>query len=103
VLAAQVDLAELARAGATPPNGAMGGPWTTILAAVLNTVGTLVLLIGSIASARRRRDPRPLLVAAGVAVIALASTATRLDVYALFALGQALGIVLILAGLVWRR
>jgi hypothetical protein len=33
----------------------------------------------------------------------LASTATRLDVYALFALGQALGVVLILAGLVWRR
>ena len=103
VLAAQVDPAELARAGATPPNGAMGGPWTTILAAALNTAGTLVLLTGSIASARRRHDPRPLLVAAGVAVIALASTATRLDVYALFALGQALGIVLILAGLVWRR
>jgi hypothetical protein len=103
VLAAQVDPAELSRAGATPPNGAMGGPWTTILAAVLNIAGTVVLLAGSIASARRRHDPRPLLVAAGVAVIALASTATRLDVYALFALGQALGIVLILAGLVWRR
>ena len=65
--------------------------------------GTIVLLGGSIASARRRHDARPLLVAAGVAVIALASTATRLDVYALFALGQAVGIVLILLGLVWRR
>jgi hypothetical protein len=103
VLAADVSSAELARAGATPPNGAMGGPWTTILAAVLNTAGTIVLLVGSIASSRRRHDPRPLLVAVGVAVIALASTATRLDVYALFALGQALGIALILAGLVWRR
>jgi hypothetical protein len=103
VIAADVDPAKLAAAGATPPNSAMGGPWTTILAAVLNTAGTLVLLAGSIASARRRHDPRPLLVAAGVAVIALASTATRLDVYALFALGQALGIALILAGLVWRR
>jgi hypothetical protein len=103
VLAADVDASKLAAAGATPPNGAMGGPWTTILAAVLNTVGTVVLIAGSVASARRRRDPRPLLVAAGVAVIALASTATRLDVYALFALGQALGIALILAGLVWRR
>jgi hypothetical protein len=103
VLAADVDTAELARAGATPPNGAMGGPWTTILAAALNTAGTVVLLAGSIASSRRRHDPRPLLVAVGVAVIALASTATRLDVYALFALGQALGIALILAGLVWRR
>lgn len=103
VLAADVDGSALAAAGATPPNGAMGGPWTTILAAVLNTVGTVVLIAGSVASARRRRDPRPLLVAAGVAVIALASTATRLDSYALFAAGQALGIALILAGLVWRR
>jgi hypothetical protein len=103
VLAASVDSAELARAGATPPNGAMEGPWTTILAAVLSTVGTVVLLAGSIASSRRRRDPRPLLVAVGVGVIALASAATRLDSYALFALGQALGITLILAGLVWRR
>ncbi|MDX6495097.1 MAG: hypothetical protein QOE17_1083 [Gaiellales bacterium] len=103
VLAADVDTAELARAGATPPNGAMGGPWTTILAAALNTAATVVLLAGSIASSRRRHDPRPLLVAVGVAVIALASTATRLDSYALFALGQALGIALILAGLVWRR
>ncbi|HEY0388507.1 MAG TPA: hypothetical protein VGC71_08705 [Gaiellales bacterium] len=103
VIAADVNGAQLAAAGATPPNGAMGGPWTTILAAALNTAGTVVLLAGSIASARRRRDARPLLVAAGVAVIALASTATRLDVYALFALGQALGIVLILAGLAWRR
>jgi hypothetical protein len=103
VLAASVDTAELARAGATPPNGAMEGPWTTILAAVLSTVGTVVLLVGSIASSRRRHDPRPLLVAVGVGVIALASAATRLDSYALFALGQALGITLILAGLVWRR
>ena len=102
VLAAQVDTAQLAAAGATPPNGAIEGPWTTILAAVLNTAGTLVLLAGSLLTARRRRDPRPLLVAAGVGVIALASSATRLDVYALFALGQAVGIALILAGLVWR-
>jgi hypothetical protein len=103
VLAATVDSPKLAAAGATPPNSAMGGPWTTILAAVLNTAGTIVLLGGSIMSARRRRDPRPLLVALGVGVIALASTATRLDLYALFALGQAAGIALILAGLVWRR
>jgi hypothetical protein len=103
VLAADVDVAALAQAGATPPNGAMGGPWTTILAASLNTVGTVVLLAGSVVSARRRRDPRPLLVAVGVGVIAIASTATRLDIYAVFALGQALGIVLILAGLAWRR
>lgn len=103
VLAADVDASELADAGPTPPNGAMGGPWTTILAAVLNTVGTVVLLAGSMLSARRRRDPRPLLVALGVGVVALASTATRLDSYELFALGQAAGIVLILAGLLWRR
>ena len=94
--------AELANAGATPPNGAMGGPWTTILAIALNSAGTVVLLAGSIASARRRHDPRPLLVAVGVGVVALASTATRFDGYALFALTQAVGVVLILLGLVLR-
>jgi hypothetical protein len=78
----------------------LGGPWTTILAIVMNSAGTVILLAGSLLSARRRRDSRPLLVAAGVAVIALASSATRFDVYAVFVLGQAAGIVLILAGLV---
>ena len=103
VLAARVDGAELARAGATPPNDALEGTWPKVMAIALNSVGTVVLLVGSIASARRRRDPRPLLVAAGVAVIAAASTATRAGSYALFALGQAAGITLILLGLVTRR
>lgn len=103
VLAARIDAGELARAGATPPNGAMKGPWTTVLAIALNSSGTVVLLGGSILSARRRHDPRPLLVAAGVGVIALASSATRLGSYTLFALAQAVGVTLILLGLVTRR
>jgi heme/copper-type cytochrome/quinol oxidase subunit 3 len=103
VLAARIDTGELARAGATPPNGALKGPWPTVMAIALNSAGTLVLLAGSILSARRRRDPRPLLVAAGVLVIALASTATRLGSYTLFALAQAAGVTLILLGLVTRR
>ena len=103
VLAADVQQAELARAGATPPERRHRRPVDDDPGGLLNTAGTLVLLVGSLPSARRRRDPRPLLVAAGVTVVALASTATRLDVYALFALGQAVGIVLILLGLVWRR
>jgi hypothetical protein len=103
VLAARVDGGELARAGATPPNDALEGPWPKVLAIALNSAGTLVLLIGSIASARRRRDPRPLLVAAGVGVIAAASTATRAGSYTAFALGQAAGVSLILLGLVTRR
>jgi len=103
VLAARVDGAELARAGATPPNDALEGTWPKVMAIALNSVGTAVLLIGSIASARRRGDPRPLLVAAGVAVIAAASTATRAGSYALFALGQAAGVTLILLGLITRR
>ena len=78
-------------------------PWTTILAVVLNSIGTVILLGGSLASARRRRDPRPMLVAAGVIVIALTASATRLDSYGLFAAGQATGIVLIMLGLVLRR
>ena len=103
VLAARVDAAALARTGATPPNDALEGTWPKVMAITLNSVGTVVLLVGSVASARRRHDPRPLLVAAGVAVIAVASTATRAGSYALFALGQAAGITLILLGLVTRR
>jgi hypothetical protein len=103
VLAARIDTGELARAGATPPNGALQGPWPTVMAIALNSAGTLVLLAGSILSARRRHDPRPLLVAAGVLVIALASTATRLGSYTLFVLAQAAGVTLILLGLVTRR
>jgi len=103
VLAARVDAAALASAGATPPNDALEGTWPKVMAIALNSVGTVVLLVGSVASARRRRDPRPLLVAAGVAVIAVASTATRAGSYAAFALGQAAGITLILLGLVTRR
>ncbi len=103
VLAAHVDAGRLASATATPPNGAMGGPWTTVLAVVLNSTGTVVLLAGSLASAVRRHDRRPLLISAGVMVIALASTATRLGSYELFALGQAGGLVLILLGILLPR
>jgi hypothetical protein len=103
VLAARVDAGELQRAGATPPNGALKGLWPAVMAIALNSAGTVVLLGGSLLSARRRRDPRPLLVAAGVGVIALASSATRLGSYTLFALAQAAGVTLILLGLVTRR
>jgi hypothetical protein len=103
VLAARVDAGELRRAGATPPNGAIEGTWPAVMAIALNSAGTVVLLGGSVLSARRRRDPRPLLVAAGVGVIALASSATRLGSYTLFALAQATGVTLILLGLVTRR
>jgi hypothetical protein len=103
VLAADVDHAALRSAGAAPPNHVLGGPWTTILAVTMNSAGTLVLVAGSVLSARRRGDPRPLLIAAGVIVIALASSATRFDVYAVFVLGQAAGILLIFAGLVAPR
>ena len=103
VLAARVDGGALARAGATPPNGAMIGTWPKVMAIVLNSAGTLVLLVFSLRSAWLRRDPRPVMVAAGVGVIAIGSSATRLGSYALFAGAQALGIVLILLGLVTRR
>ncbi|HYX84329.1 MAG TPA: hypothetical protein VE777_05115, partial [Gaiellales bacterium] len=103
VLAARVDGSALAAAGATPPNDALVGPWPKVMAIALNSAGTVVLLAGSLLSARRRRDPRPLLVALGVAVIAAASSATRIGSYAAFALGQAAGISLILLGLVTRR
>ena len=47
VLAAQVDAGELPRAGATPPNGAIKGPWPAVMAIALNSAGTVVLLAGS--------------------------------------------------------
>lgn len=103
VLAAQVDDQKLAAAGAAPPNGALIGAPPVALAIVLNSVGTVVVLVGSVLSARRRRDWRPLLVAVGVGVVALTASATRLNSYTLFALGQALGVVLIFLGLVTRR
>jgi hypothetical protein len=103
VLAARVDGQALARAGATPPNGAMIGTWPKVMPIALNSAGTLVLLGFSLRSAWLRRDPRPLMVAAGVAVIAIASSATRLGSYTLFAGAQALGTVMILLGLVTRR
>lgn len=103
VLAAQVDDQKLAAAGAAPPNGALIGAPPIALAIVLNSVGTVVVLVGSVLSARRRRDWRPLLVAVGVGVVALTASATRLNSYTLFALGQALGVVLIFLGLVTRR
>jgi hypothetical protein len=103
VLAARVDAGDLHRAGATPPNDALVGPWPKAMAILLNSLGTLVLLAGSLRSAWQRRDPRPLMVAVGVGVIAAASTATRLGSYTLFAAAQAVGTVLILLGLVTRR
>jgi hypothetical protein len=103
VLAAQVDRDTLDSAGAAPPNDALVGTWPAVLAIALNSAGTIVLLTGSLLSARRRHDLRPLLVAVGLLVVALASGATRLGSYTLFALGQAAGIVLILLGLVLRR
>ncbi len=103
VLAAQVDEAKLASAGAAPPNGALVGTPPVALAIVLNSVGTVVVLAGSVLSARRRHDWRPLLVAVGVGVVAITASATRLGSYTLFALGQALGVVLIYLGLVTRR
>ncbi len=103
VLAAQVDGSKLAAAGATPPNDALVGTPPVVLAIVLNSLGTVVVLGGSVLSARRRRDWRPLLVAGGVIVVALTASATRLGSYTLFALGQAVGVVLIYLGLVTRR
>ena len=70
----------------------MGTP-PVALAIVLNSVGTVVVLAGSVLSARRRHDWRPLLVAVGVGVVAITASATRLGSYTLFALGQALGVV----------
>ena len=99
VLAARVDSEALRVAGATPPDTALHGLPPVVLAIALNSAGTLVLVAGSVRSALRRRDLRPLLVAVGVLVIAAASSLTRFGGSAVFALGQAVGLLAILAGL----
>ena len=99
VLAARVDSAALRGAGATPPDTALHGLPPVVMAIALNSAGTAVLVIGSARSALRRRDLRPLLVAVGVLVIAAASSLTRFGGSAVFALGQAAGLLAILAGL----
>ena len=99
VLAAGIHVDALRRAGATPPDGAFSGDWPAVFAIGLNSAGTVVLLAGSARSALQRRDLRPLLVAVGVLLIAAASTLTRFGGSALFAAGQAVGLVAILAGL----
>ncbi|MFN2465613.1 MAG: hypothetical protein ABR598_05035 [Candidatus Dormibacteria bacterium] len=77
-----------------------------IAAAVGNTVGTIVLVVGAGYSAYRTYRaglPRNLtlgniLILAGSLVVAFTATLTRLKIYELFYLGQAAGIAIIFSG-----
>ncbi len=105
VLIAPVDVAQLA--GVTglkaPPNGTIGGH-AAIWAITLNSVGTLLLVAGGLASIVRRRRIGPnVVILAGVVVIALAGTLTRVGGAELLYLGQMAGLLVLGTGMEWAN
>ncbi len=115
---APIDGRLLAHVTSVPPDAAMCGnlahcPATsnlvaTILAIVVNTIGTIFLVGGAIYSAVvfaiRKSQPRRVvsnvLIGIGALVVASAATLTRFGQPDLFYLGQAMGLVVMFAGFV---
>jgi hypothetical protein len=100
VALAPVDVHVLAATpiGRPPANGALGGH-AVIWAIVLNSLGTLFLVGGSLASIVRRRNVRAnLWIGGGALVVALATGLSRGGDYSFVYLGQLVGIVLMFAG-----
>ena len=99
VLSADVDVALLATGGLEPPpNDALDG-LAYLWAIALNTVGTLLLIGGSLRSARAGHAPvANLAIVAGVAVVALSGVLTRLGSYGFVYAGQLAGITLMYVG-----
>ena len=100
ILAADVDAARLAEGALRPPpNEALTGH-AFLYAIALNTVGTIALLAGNVRSVRRReRVAANLLIGAGVLVVALSGTLTRVaDAYGVVLGAQLVGLVMIYAG-----
>jgi hypothetical protein len=77
-----------------------------LAAGILNIAGTLILIGGAVLSAYRlRRQPQlasrfwaNVLIAAGAFIVAGASSLTRLHIYELFYVGQAVGVLVMFAG-----
>jgi hypothetical protein len=99
VLAAPVHDSLLAHGGLRPPpNDTLGG-LGYVWAIVLNSLGTLALVAGSVRAIwlGRGREAN-ILVLAGVTSVALSGILTRLGSYGFVYLGQLLGIILLFAG-----
>lgn len=100
VIGAPVDIGALrgVEGLAAPPNDALGGAgW--LWAMGMNTLGTALIIAGAVVSVVRRTRPSAnLLILAGVIVIGLAGTATRLGDPQWFFAMQLLGLLLLGAG-----
>jgi hypothetical protein len=100
VALAPVDTATLAAtaAGRPPANGALGGH-AFVWAIVLNSVGTLLLVGGSLLSILRRRNVRAnSWIGGGALVVALATGLSRGGDYSFVYVGELVGISLMFAG-----
>jgi hypothetical protein len=100
VLLAPVDPAALAAAGGgrPPANGALGGH-VFLWAIALNSIGTLLLVGGSLVSVVRGRNVRAnVWIGTGALVIALATGLSRGGSYTFVYVGQLVGISLMFAG-----
>ena len=91
---------------ALPAEGGIFNVLAIATAALINIAGTIVLVGGALWSAYsvwrrgglRQRLYANLLIAAGALIVASASSLTRLGVYALFYVGQAVGVLVMFAG-----
>jgi hypothetical protein len=84
--------------GRPPENAALGGH-AFLWAVVFNSLGSLVLIGGSLYSiARRRRVSANAWIASGAIVVALATGLSRTGDYSLVYLGQLVGIALMFSG-----
>jgi cbb3-type cytochrome oxidase subunit 1 len=100
VLLAPVDAATLAGTanGRPPPNHALGG-YAYLFAIALNSLGTLLLVGGSLLSiVRRRRVSQNVWIALGALAVAGATGMSRGGSYSLVYAGELVGIALMFAG-----
>jgi hypothetical protein len=105
IILAPVDMAVLnqARGLSAPTNDALVGN-AFIWAIAMNTVGTALLVAGAAVSIARRRRPGPnAAILAGVLVIALAGTLTRLGAEELLYAGQLVGLIVLGGGMEWAN
>ncbi len=105
VVLAPVDTALLAATDGlgAPPNDALVGN-AYLWAIFMNSVGTALLVAGAVVSIVRRRKPGPnAAILAGVIVIALAGTLTRLGGEELLYVGQLAGLLLLGGGMEWAN
>ena len=105
VLIAPVDTSAFAEVtGLTaPPNSAIGGH-AAIWAIAMNSVGTLLLIVGAVVSlARRVRVGPNATILVGVIIIALAGTLTRFGGQETLYLMQMLGLLVLGGGMEWAN